>query len=51
MKKIVIPKEESPNLQTLMINFCLAKQAIYNYDLETYEKKVKNFEENIKSLV
>lgn len=51
METIVIPKGESPNLQKMMKDFCLAKQAVYNYDTKTFAKKVDNFERNIKSLV
>ena len=51
MEKIIIPKEESPNLQKIMRDFCLAKQAVYNYDSKTFERKVENFERNIKHLV
>lgn len=47
MKKILRTKEESPNLQKIMRDFCAAKQAVYNYDAETFAKKVKNFEDNI----
>lgn len=51
MEKIIIPKEESPNLQKIMRDFCLAKQAVYNYDSKTFARKVGNFERNIKYLV
>lgn len=51
MEKIIIPKEESPNLQKIMRDFCLAKQVVYNYDSKTFAKKVENFERNIKNMV
>lgn len=33
MEKIIIPKEESPNLQKIMRDFCLTKQYVIKMEL------------------
>ena len=50
MKKNIIYREESPNLKKVMEEFCKAKQAIYQYNAEEYQQKVKNFYNNVQSI-
>lgn len=51
MKKKEVDILSSPGFKQLLFDFCKAKQAVYNYSPEEFNKKVENFFGNIDKMI
>lgn len=47
MKKKEVDILSSPGFKQILFDFCKAKQAVYNYSPEVFNKKIENFFSNI----